>query len=161
MLREEAVFYHRVYSWWILLHCWGALRFSDHTGLGRDERFTVEGNPRFSKYEMFKNWVKLKRGEELRIDESSVQKLRESHETIQRRTSQLQTMQEQVNSMNDSGEFQEVESNHSGRLSYIPSQFEMIPSSSSMLSRDNRLPFILQLVRPEIFLKENSLWCRT
>ena len=43
----------------------------------------------------------------------SVQKLRESHETIQRLTSQMQEVQEQMNSMNDSGEFQEVESNHS------------------------------------------------
>ena len=53
-------------------------------------------------------------------------------------------MQEQMYSMNDSGEFQEVESNHSGRLSLVPSQPEVIPSSSSsssMLSRDKRLPF--------------------
>ena len=69
----------------------------------------------------------------------SVQKLRESHETIQRLTSQMQEMQEQMNSMNDSGEFQEVESNHSGRLSQVPSQPEVIPSSRSKLSRDKRL----------------------
>ena len=36
-------------------------------------------------------------------------------------------------------EFQEVESNHSGRLSYVPSQPAAIPSSRSMLSRDKRL----------------------
>ena len=53
----------------------------------------------------------------------------------------MQEMQEQTNSMNDSGEFQEVESNHSGRLSYVPSQPAAIPSSRSMLSRDKRLPF--------------------
>ena len=52
----------------------------------------------------------------------------------------MQEMQEQMNSMNDSGEFQEVESNHSGRLSYFPSQPAAIPSSRSMLSRDKRLP---------------------
>ena len=34
----------------------------------------------------------------------------------------MQEMQEQMRSMNDSGELQEVESNHSGRLSYVPSQ---------------------------------------
>ena len=50
-------------------------------------------------------------------------------------------MQEQMNSMSDSGEFQEVKSNHSGRLSHVPSQPEMVPSSSSILSRDTRLPF--------------------
>ena len=55
-------------------------------------------------------------------------------------TSQLQENQDQMNSMNDSGEFQEVESNHRERLSYVSSQPAMIPSSGSMLSRDKRLP---------------------
>ena len=36
--------------------------------------------------------------------------------------------------------FQEVESNYSGRLSYVSSQPAMIPSSRSMVSRDKRLP---------------------
>ena len=82
----------------------------------------------------------MKRAQELRVDEVSVQKIRESHETIQKLTSQLQEMQEQMNSMNDSGEFQEVESNNSGRLSYVSSQPTTIPSSRSMLSGDKRLP---------------------
>ena len=81
----------------------------------------------------------MKRAQELRVD--AVQKLRENHETIQNLTSHLQEMQEQMNSMNDSGEFQEVESNHSGRPSYVSSQPAVIPSSRSMLSRDKRLPF--------------------
>ena len=46
-----------------------------------------------------------------------------------------------MNSMNDSGKFQEVESNHSGRLLHVPSQPEAIPSSSSMLSRGKSVPF--------------------
>ena len=70
-----------------------------------------------------------------------MQKLRENHETTQPLTSQLQPMQEQLNFMNDSGDFHEVESNHSGRLSYVSSQPVMIPSSRSLLSRDKRLPF--------------------
>ena len=53
------------------------------------------------------DWARLKRAQEPRIDEVSVQKLRERHDTIQRLTSQLQSMQEQMNSMSDSGEFQE------------------------------------------------------
>ena len=81
----------------------------------------------------------MKRARELRVDELSVQKLRESHETILRLTSQMQEMQEQMNSMNDSGEFQEVESNYSGRLSHVPSQPAAIPSPRSMLSCDKRL----------------------
>ena len=72
----------------------------------------------------------MKRAQEIRVDEFSVQKMRESHDTIQRLTSQLQEVQERVNCMNGSGEFQEVESNHSGRLSYVPSQQAVIPSPS-------------------------------
>ena len=67
-------------------------------------------------------------------------KLRESHEIIQRLTSQMQDVQGQMNSMNDSGEFQDVESNHCGRMSYVPNQPAAIPSSCSMLIRDKRLP---------------------
>ena len=81
----------------------------------------------------------LKGAQELRVDEFPVQMLRESHDTIQLLASQSQSMQEQMNSMNDSGEFHKVEWNHSGRLCYVPSQ-PMIPSSRSMLSRDKRLP---------------------
>ena len=50
----------------------------------------------------------MKRGQEQRVDEVSVQKFKENHETIQKLTSQLQEMQDHMNSMNDSGEFQEV-----------------------------------------------------
>ena len=49
-------------------------------------------------------------------------------------------MQEKMNSMNDSGDFQDVESNYSGRLSHVSSQPVMIPSSRSLLTRDKRLP---------------------
>ena len=80
-------------------------------------------------------------------------------------------MQEQMNSMSDSGEFQEVESNHGGRLSHVASQPEVIPSSSSIcLSATNTCHLIhgmhlgyrktvliinvLQLVQPEILLEE-------
>ena len=47
----------------------------------------------------------------------SAQVIRENHETIQQLTSQLQQMQEQMNFMNDSGDFQDVESKYGGRLS--------------------------------------------
>ena len=42
-----------------------------------------------------------------------------------------------MNSLNDSGEFQEVESNYSMRMFL---RFQSTPSSRSMLSRDTRLP---------------------
>ena len=42
--------------------------------------------------------------------------------------------------MNDFGEFQDVESNRSGKLSYVSSRPALIPSSRPLLSRDKRLP---------------------
>ena len=81
----------------------------------------------------------MKRAQELRVDEVSVQKLREHHETIQQLPSHLQQMQEHTNSVNDSGNFQDVEPNCSGRLSHVSSQLAMIPSSRSLLSHDERL----------------------
>ena len=90
----------------------------------------------------------MKRAQVLRVDEISVQKLRENHGTIQNLTSQLQEMQEHMNSMNDSGEFQEVESNYSGRLSYVSSQPAMIPSFRFMVSRDKRLFFFSHMEYP-------------
>ena len=67
--------------------------------------------------------VELKRAQELRVDELSVQKL--SHDTMQRLTSQLQELHERVTS---------------GRLSHVPSQQAVIPSPRLLLSRDKRLP---------------------
>ena len=63
-------------------------------------------------------------------------KLRQNHETIQQLTSQWKQMEELMDSLIDSGDFQDVEANFSGRLSHVASQFVMIPSSRSMLSRD-------------------------
>ena len=67
-------------------------------------------------------------------------KIGENRKTIQRLTSQMQEMQEQMDSMSESGDFQHVESNYSVRLSYVSSQPAMIPGSRSMLSRVKRLP---------------------
>ena len=114
----------------------------------------------------------MKRAQELRVDEFSVQKLRESHETTQKLTSRLQELQEQLEFCERfMGDFQEVESNHSGRLFYVSSQPVVIPSSRSLLSRDKRLPFdtwntswttgkhflvinLPRLTHPEIITKE-------
>ena len=82
----------------------------------------------------------MKRAQEIRVDELSVQKLSESHDTMQRLTSQMQYLQERVNCMNHSGEFQEIESTFSGKFSHVPGQPAVIPSPRSMLSRDKRLP---------------------
>ena len=83
---------------------------------------------------------KIKRAQELRVDEVSVQKWRENQETIQQLTSRLQQMQEQMNSMDGSGDFQDAESKTSVRLSHVLCQPVRIPSSRSLISRDQRLP---------------------
>ena len=83
----------------------------------------------------------FKRAQELRVGEFSVHKLREGHAAIQKLTSQIQELQEMVNCMSDSGEFQDIESNFSGKNSHVPSQPAVVPSPRSMLSRDRRMPF--------------------
>ena len=62
----------------------------------------------------------LRKAQELRVDKVSVQKLRESHDTIQQLISQIQELQERMNCMNDSGEFQDTESNYSGNFLTLP-----------------------------------------
>ena len=64
----------------------------------------------------------LRRAQELRVDEL---------------TSQIQDLQERVNSMNDSTEFQDFESICSGKLSHVP-RLAVVPSPRSM-SRDRIL----------------------
>ena len=62
----------------------------------------------------------MKRAQESRVDEFPVHRLREkSHDTIQRLTSQMQEMQERMNCLSDSGEFQEVESNKSNTKTHF------------------------------------------
>ena len=87
---------------------------------------------------MHEMW-EMKRAQEIRVDEFSVQNLRESHETVQRLTSQGQEVQERMNYLNDSGELHEVESNFCGKCSHVPFQPARISSPRSMLSCDKRL----------------------
>ena len=68
----------------------------------------------------FHEMEEMKRAQEMRVDEFSIHKLRESHATIQELTSQMQELQETVNYVNDSREFQDMESICSGKLSYVP-----------------------------------------
>ena len=77
----------------------------------------------------------MRRAQELRVDEFSLQKKRESHETIQRLTSKMQEMQEQMNSMNDS-----EKNSRSG----IKLQWEIVLRSQST-SSDSKFSFYAQL----------------
>ena len=75
----------------------------------------------------------------MRIEEFSRQELRESQATIHELTSQIQELQDRVNYLNDSREFQDVESVCSGKLSHVPSQSAVVSSLRGMLSRDQSL----------------------
>ena len=66
------------------------------------------------------------------IDEFSRQQLRDSQSTIDKFTARMSELQEIVNFMNHSGEFQEVDSVRSGRLSHVPT----FTSSNFKPSRD-------------------------
>ena len=68
----------------------------------------------------------LRRAQELRVDEFSVQKLRESHDTIQQLTSQIQELHERANCMNDSIQLQDYR---------IDLQWKNISRSQSTSSR--------------------------
>ena len=58
---------------------------------------------------------------------------------MQELTSQIQELQERMNYMSDSNEFQDVASICSGKLSNVPSQLAIVPSLGGMLSRDPSL----------------------
>ena len=76
-----------------------------HDELAQEERVLRETQIR-SIHEL----GELKTAQEMGIDESSRNELRESHATMQELTSQIQELQEKVNFVNDSAEFQDVES---------------------------------------------------
>ena len=78
--------------------------------------------------------------QELRIDEIFRQELRESQADISELTSPIQELQEGINLMDDTGMFQDVESACSGRISHVPSQQAVVPSTRGILSRDRSLP---------------------
>ena len=97
----------------------------------------------------------MKRAQELRVDQISVQKLRENHEAIQKLTSQLKEMQEQMNSMSDSENFKKWNQITVRDCLTFPVSLQMIPSSRSMLSRDKRLPLDTW---NQSGLQENVFW---
>ena len=90
-------------------------------------------------FSSFHDVEELKRAQELRIDEFSRQEFIKSHATVHELTSQIQELQQRENLMNDSGEFQDVASACSGKLSHVPSQPAVVPSPRCMLSRDRSL----------------------
>ena len=79
----------------------------------------------------------LKRVQVLRIDESSRRRLIENQDTINELTARIQELQNEVNCLNDSRDFEDAESVRSG-LSHVPSQPALLPSyrdPGGMLSR--------------------------
>ena len=88
----------------------------------------------------------------MRIVQFSRHELRESQAAIQELTTQIQELQERVNFVNGSREFQDVESICSGKLSHVPRQLAVAPSPCGMLSRDQSVRPGTCLVHWESFL---------
>ena len=66
-------------------------------------------------------------------------KCEKNRATFQELTSQIQELHERMNFLNDSREFQDVDSTCSGKLSDVLSQSAVVPSRRSMLRRDHSL----------------------
>ena len=71
----------------------------------------------------------LKTVQELQVDEFSGRRLIENQDTINELTARIQELQNEVNCMNDSWDFQDVESLRSGQFSHVPSQPALFPKS--------------------------------
>ena len=89
----------------------------------------------FTKWE---NWRELRNYE---LTNSLYNNWEESHDMIQKLTSQIQELQERVNCKSDSGEFQEIESNYSRQFFTFPVNPAVVPSPQSMLSSNRSMPF--------------------
>ena len=61
---------------------------------------------------------------------------RESQCTVTQLTARIHELQDNIDSMNDSRDFQDAESVCSSRLSYVPMQPRTVSSNCGMLSRD-------------------------
>ena len=86
----------------------------------------------------------LKRVQELRIDEFSRRRLIENQDTINELTARIQELQNEVNCMNDSRDFNDAQSARSGP-SHFPGQLALFPSyrdPGGLLSRNNQPPDI-------------------
>ena len=97
---------------------------------------------------------KLKRVQESRVDQSSRRRLIESQDTVNLFTARIQQLQNEVNYMNDSRDFQDAESVRSG-LSNVPNQPALLPlfRNPGMLSRKDKPPDIwIRMVYRETLL---------
>ena len=84
----------------------------------------------------------LERVQGLRIDEFSRRRLIEHQDTVNELTARIQELQNEINCMNDSRDFQDAESVRSGH-SHVASQPALFPSyrdPGGMLSRNNQPP---------------------
>ena len=58
---------------------------------------------------------------------------------MNRRTIQIQELQDTVNSLNDSRDFHDLQTASSSALSHVPGHLVIVPSPRGMLSRDSCL----------------------
>ena len=127
----------------------------DHTVTGceqsRRDQLLLQGQPseqsrylRETHIKSFHEMEELRKVQELRVDEFSRRRLIGNQETINELTARIQELQNEVNCMNDSRDFQDAESVRSG-LSHVPRQPASFPSHrdpGGLLSRNNQPPDI-------------------
>ena len=91
---------------------------------------------------VFNEMEELKRFQGSRFEKFSRRRLVEDQDTVNELTARIQELQNEVNCMNDSKDFQDAESARSG-LSHVPSQPALLPpfrDPGGMLSRSVEMP---------------------
>ena len=105
----------------------------------------------------------MKRAQELRVEEDSLQNSGENHDTIQKLTSQMQDMQGHMNSVNDSGEISRSGIKAQCQVFFSSQPAKLVPRQTPaswnmecVWTSEKRLLFInfLRLIRSEIMIKE-------
>ena len=127
----------------ILLQVW---RVQTETGSTSQRIGRTRTSTAWNSYQKFSKVGRIDEGSELRVDESSRRRSIEDQDTINELTARTQELQNEVNCMNDSTDFQDVES--VGQLCHVPNQPVLFQSSrgklGGMLHRD-------QSPRPDIW----------
>ena len=122
-----------------MLHDRNTIHFEQNCKVERErerERVHYDAHSRASQEK------ECKRAQNWGMDEFSRQELRESQFTVTEPTPQIQELQDKENSMNDSREFQDVESVCSSRLSHVPTH-PVIVSSPCGFSLPRSMPATL------------------
>ena len=100
------------------------------------QRLDLENTHRELRFEACTRWENRKELKNFVLTTSLYRSWQKVMKHYRDSLSQVQELQERMNYLNDSGKFQEVDSNHRGICSHVPSQPPRIPSPRSLLTCD-------------------------